>query len=210
MPHKSKVSSPKLALVLALLWIAAMTFSFLSFDLTKVRSAGNTGESTLTTHLFDPKIFDQLIAPPRKHSRKTVIHFWHPNCNCSALITDHIRELIQLAETKQMSTQIVAFQPEGIKENEIRKQVQIQFGKDIDLEIISQQNAETAGIPASPSAAVLNTFGKIVYFGPYSSDAYCSTENESFVESAVIRMKDNKAEEKMGILLASGCLCDWN
>lgn len=188
-----------------------MTFSFLSFDLTKVRTAGNTGASPLTTRLFDPATIDQLIAEiPGEYSRNTVIHFWHPNCNCSALITDHIRELIQLAETKQMSTKIVAFQPEGIKDNEIRKQVQIQFGKDIDLEFISPQNAEIMGIPASPSAAVLNAFGKIVYFGPYSSDAYCSTENESFVESAVIRMKDNKAEEKMGILLTSGCLCDWN
>ena len=65
----------------------------------------------------------------------------------------------------------------------------------------------TAELPASPAVGIWDRNGELVYIGPYSEGAVCSSDN-SFVEpivEAVLAGRTVRATHS----LAVACFCDW-
>jgi len=62
-------------------------------------------------------------------------------------------------------------------------------------------------LPASPAVGIWDQSGELVYIGPYSEGAVCSSDN-SFVEpilDAVLAGRKVRATHS----LAVACFCDW-
>lgn len=173
---------PHIILGLGLLWISAITFSFLSSDLRFFLAAP---ETALKTYLFDS---EDLLShfPGGQGPINTVVHFRDSSCACTPLTTSHVDELKKLGEQR------------GLVSVTINREDQ-EFGR--------------LGYPmrphASPSAAVFDSNGDVVYFGPYSSELDCNTEEQALVADAIRHMKNHAAASGDYKRLASGCLCKW-
>lgn len=194
--------SPKLALSLLLLWIAAITFAFVGFDLEHFYLQKTGPESK--TYLFESQAIKGLST-----QQPEIIHFWQPDCPCAPLIKDHIRKLIASAAKTNIPSRIITMKNSHETETETRERLSREFGQHAAIQIVDLHWPTFRLIPASPSAAVINKMGETTYFGPYTSDAYCSTENEAFVETALKNANKRKEPVDETNNLATGCLCPW-
>ena len=124
------------------------------------------------------------------------MHFWDPGCPCNVGNQQHLQELLE-----RFADQPVAFY-------EVRKPGS-QGGLPQPLASLKALEGLIGAeqLPASPAVGIWDQHGELVYIGPYSEGAVCSSDN-SFVEpivEAVLAGRKVRATHS----LAVACFCDW-
>lgn len=151
-------------------------------------------------------LFDQSV---KAGSTGLAVHFWDPNCPCSRFSQSHIQDLIQQSLLQGVSSVVVVKASQGFwGGGELAKAKDVFSESDwvIAAESVPELTGRLAG---SPSAAILDTDKNIRYIGPYSSDAFCSTSGDGFVEKALIELKQVDPHLRSPQALTSACFCDW-
>ncbi|MGE6993831.1 DUF6436 domain-containing protein [Pseudomonas sp. NPDC047961] len=179
-----------IAALVALLWGGAMLAAFWWFEARYLRPF-----ETERAELFSG---DQLALPESLSGAGPVrvVHFWDPACPCNAGNQQHLAELLQRFGGRGVS--FYALQKPGSQ------------GRLPDQLAGLQALADVPGassLPASPAVGIWDASGRLIYIGPYSEGAVCSSDN-SFIEpilEAVLAGRPVKATHS----LAVGCFCDW-
>lgn len=140
----------------------------------------------------------------------SVIHFWDPECPCTRFSTPHVRDLIAQADAQGFTSTVIVNRGINSDAGSRLKSARKTFGEQIAIQLWSESLAEQLPIPASPSALVMSKEGRLSYVGPYSSDAFCSTEDGAFVEEAMTQIASGKVEPIAENNLATACFCSWS
>ena len=187
----SKRNKYLIAALIALLWGGAMLAAFWWFEARFLRPF-----DIQRAELFSG---DSLALPDALagDGPVRVVHFWDPACPCNAGNQQHLADLLQ-----RFGKQGVAFY--AVQKPGTRGQLPEQLAALHPLDALP--GAER--LPASPAVGIWDTSGRLVYIGPYSEGAVCSSSN-SFIEpilEAVLAGREVRATHS----LAVGCFCDWN
>lgn len=125
-----------------------------------------------------------------------LVHFWDPACPCNVGNQQHLAELLQRYDERQVVFYVV--QKPGS-----RGRLPEPLRRLRPLEAIPGMDR----LPASPAAAIWDGRGELVYLGPYSEGAVCSSEN-SFIEPILDALLDGRPVRSTQTL-AAACFCDW-
>jgi len=131
--------------------------------------------------LTDSGTFSSNIKKPLTNAI-TLIHFRDNNCRCSRINDKHFNRIVE------------TYSPRGINIITINKH---------DL----AHNSPLQNIPSSPAAAIIDTHGKLAYFGPYSLNALCNQEN-GFVETTLNTLLAQQSVSNIHTM-GEGCFCPW-
>jgi len=192
-PQSSAMSTRRKYLIaglIVLLWSGAMLTAFWWFEARYLRTfEGERAE------LFSG---DALQLPPELQGPGPVrfVHFWDPGCPCNVGNQQHLEELL-----KRFAEQPVTFHEVRKPGSSGRLPPSLQALQPLDGLVGAEQ------LPASPAVGIWDQQGELVYIGPYSEGAVCSSAN-SFVEpilDAVLAGRRVRATHS----LAVACFCDW-
>ncbi len=179
-----------LAALIALLWAGAMLAAFQWFEARYLRTfEGERAE------LFSGDAL-RLPAELQGHGAVRFVHFWDPGCPCNVGNQQHLQELLQ-----RFAGQPVEFYEVRKPGSQGRLPQPLAALKPLEGLIGAEQ------LPASPAVGIWDQQGELVYIGPYSEGAVCSSDN-SFVEpilEAVLAGRKVRATHS----LAVACFCDW-
>ncbi|WP_417780446.1 DUF6436 domain-containing protein [Stutzerimonas xanthomarina] len=179
-----------IAALVALLWGGAMLAAFWWFEARYLRTFKNE-----RAELFSG---DVLRLPTELQGPGPVrfVHFWDPTCPCNVGNQQHLEELI-----KRFAGQPVEFYEVRKPGSKGRLPQPLAALKPLGAPPGSEL------LPASPAVGIWDQRGELVYIGPYSEGAVCSSDN-SFVEpilDAVLTGRKVRATHS----LAVACFCDW-
>ena len=124
------------------------------------------------------------------------VHVWDTGCPCNVGNQQHLEELL-----KRFAGQPVDFYEVRKPGSTGRLPQPLAALKPLSAPPGSEQ------LPASPAVGIWDQSGELVYIGPYSEGAVCSSDN-SFVEpilDAVLAGRKVRATHS----LAVACFCDW-
>jgi len=124
----------------------------------------------------------------------TIYNFLDSSCVCSRYASKHIQDI-----TKKYAGQNIAFIliSQNARENKPDYYTRIEDDPSLQLQDF---------IPATPSVAVVDKQGRLAYFGPYSSDYYCGTGKDSYVEKIIYALSTKKNVSNIN-LSDFGCFC---
>ncbi|MGF1643622.1 MAG: DUF6436 domain-containing protein [Thiotrichales bacterium] len=201
-----------LGMVLVVAWLVATGYAFWYFQLQYVRPFDVESRAT-QSHWFEAdalaaSILEQIEftnRTDRGRALATVINLWDPGCACSRFSAAHVRDLIERFSDQGVRFVVVA--PSPLDERAIAK-ARATFGSDAMIGHFGGTEWARA-VPASPAAIVLDEQHHIRYFGPYSNDAFCSSEGGAFVEVTLDHLLGHSVRDPAVNVLASGCFCDW-
>lgn len=199
---KLDLSAPqrkKLAFVIVLLWLCASVVLLWYYFARPLRPFATYQALDHIDHL-------SLLAPAE--AQITLLHFEDPACHCSRYSREHVRDLV--AAYPDYAHLILS--PEDVKNL-----------KDSDL--IVDKSFE-AWVTSSPSVAIFDANGDVLYFGAYSAGAVCgegfdfvrqvlgdiSAPNNKLNLNAELHYKPEDQRRAVGAwknLSAFGCYCDW-
>ncbi|WP_313520406.1 DUF6436 domain-containing protein [Pseudomonas sp.] len=185
--------SPRRKIVLAslfgLLWVVALLFAIWWYQARYIRPFDNRAT------LFDGGSL-QLPAQLTGPGPIRLVHFWDPACPCNVGNQQHLAELIERFANRGVA--FYAVQKPG-SQGHLPKTLQ------------ALQSLKTlpgaADLPASPAVGIWDASGRLVYFGPYSEGASCTSGN-SFIEPVLEALAQGRAVNATNTL-AVGCYCPW-
>jgi len=179
-----------LATLIVLLWAGAMLAAFQWFEARYLRTfEGERAELFSGDALQLPL---ELQGPGPVH----FVHFWDPGCPCNVGNQQHLEELLE-----RFAGQPVSFHEVRRPGSTGRLPPSLQALQPLPGLVGAEQ------LPASPAVGIWDQSGELVYIGPYSEGAVCSSDN-SFVEpilEAVMAGRKVRATHS----LAVACFCDW-
>jgi len=163
----------------------------------------NTGAIYIRDYSDKTVLFDaQSIQIPdeiKDFKAIRVVHFWDPKCRrCNEEPESHLSYLISLHKSSNMK--FYSVQKPNSK-GEINPHLQD------SLKPINKVKGMEL-LPASPSLAVWDEDGDLVYAGPYSEGITCNSSN-SFVEPILEALVAGRKINVPGTI-AVGCYCDWD
>lgn len=130
--------------------------------------------------------------------RIRLVHFWDPACRvCNRETGAHLSYLIGMYRRANIDFYSVK------KPGATGEPPSFLRGKLIPLERIEGME----NIPASPSVALWDAEGRLVYAGPYSLGMVCTSAN-SFIEPIIDKLLAGETVRPYG-MLAVGCYCPW-
>lgn len=138
-------------------------------------------------------------------SRLTVAHLWDANCICSRFNSGHVQALIKRYRQQGVDFVIVPRLTPGEDLALVSEEIRSRFG-DVRIEPGWYEKLSRY-MPAAPAAAVFDQTGRASYIGPYSSDLYCSSGSEGFVEDVLNEMLSGKKRQQFITPIVSGCFC---
>lgn len=150
-----------------------------------------------------------LSAFNESESKGTVLHFWDPGCPCTRFSTPHVKDLIAESSTSGINNKVLLRGSPDKTVNERLAAARKEFGPYVLVQTLPLDSPLNDVIPASPSAIVINPLGEMTYLGPYSSDAFCSTDNGGFVEIAMRELAHNRTEPLIQDNYTLACFCNW-
>lgn len=141
---------------------------------------------------------DNLRLPPELAGSGPIrlVHFWNPHCPCNVGNLEHLEQLVQ------------HFGPRGVQFYSVQQMGNLGHLPTSLSEIQPLTGLEGVDqLPASPAVAIWDAQGALAYFGPYSEDAACTSDN-SFVEPVLnALLKGQGVKATAGLAVA--CFCDW-
>ena len=126
-----------------------------------------------------------------------VVHFWDPACPCNVGNQQHLAELIERFASRGVS--FYAVQKPGSTGH---------LPKTLEALQPLEQLPGSENLPASPAVGIWNADGRLVYFGPYSEGASCTSGN-SFIEPVLEALAEGRTVSATNTL-AVGCYCPWS
>ncbi|MFC3607621.1 DUF6436 domain-containing protein [Stutzerimonas tarimensis] len=125
-----------------------------------------------------------------------LVHFWDPACPCNVGNQQHLAEM--LLRYRDAPVAFYAVQRPGSR-GKLPPPLQA-------IETLTDfPGSET--LPASPAVALWDARGELVYLGPYSEGAVCTSDN-SFVEPIIDALLAGR-QVRATQALAVACFCDW-
>ncbi|RLU03546.1 MAG: hypothetical protein D9N11_03535 [Ketobacter sp.] len=123
--------------------------------------------------------------PQLENGRAWFIRFKQSDCQCERFVELYHQSFAAQADAKTMQV------------------VTLDLAKDA-------VDAETLGfirevIPATPSVALFNPQGEVIYFGPYHQDGICNAEN-SYLEPVLASLRQGQELTVLNTLVY-GCFC---
>lgn len=129
------------------------------------------------------------------HVAATVVHVYRTGCACNRFTEPHLEKII--ARYRQEGVRFVVASREQSTAHEASigglPQITIPVQRDLDW------------LDSTPAALVYDAAGKLVYFGPYSSAAWCGTSG-GLVERILDRLLAGQAP-RLQPFYGSGCFC---
>lgn len=116
-----------------------------------------------------------------------VVHFIDEGCPCSRYSLPYIERLQAEFHDASHHVRVEAAAPASRLAQEIKNLVAI--------------------LPASPATAIWDRHGQLVYFGPYSTGAYCG-DGEDLVRYILNQLRRGNAVQWID-QEAQGCMCAW-
>lgn len=134
-----------------------------------------------------------------------VFHFWNPDCSCDQSNSEHVRELI----TNYAQNTIFYIVSSGVHYQRYLEQwkdvLPYYRFKFVDYEELELQD----DLPATPAAAVMQSSGKLNYFGPYSEGGVCLPNEDGLVEGVLDSILSGQSKY-YPFTTGFGCYCPWN
>lgn len=127
-----------------------------------------------------------------------LINFWNPDCHCSRFSQAHIEEIMN-AYTALGIDFVVAVPKKRFLDQALAK-----FPKASSAIVIERLEGLS-----TPSAAIFDARSKLVYFGPYSEGAFCTSSDSTPVELMLDDVVTLAEVMPWLNLSAFGCYCDW-
>lgn len=197
------------AWLLVLLWLCATGYGLWYFQMKDLRPF-ETVSAVVNNADFNQSQFDDTLIRAsivrnndRADIRATVINFWNPACACNRFNEQHIQRIIANYQTQGI--RFVTVTDKKHFNDAAIKQARLKF----DTELMSSHVFnDTALPPLSPSAAILNHEGKLVYLGPFSSGVFCGTGKTQFVEEAITKILEGETVSLPQQNKAFGCYCE--
>ncbi|KTG29320.1 hypothetical protein AWR38_11215 [Idiomarina sp. WRN-38] len=137
-------------------------------------------------------------SPLPENATGRLVNFWNPDCRCSRFSQAHIEEIMQ-AYAGQGIEFVVAVPRQSLVDQALTT-----FPKASSAVVVEQLEGLS-----TPSAAVFDARSTLVYFGPYSDGAFCTSGGSTPVE---LILNDVVAPGEVAPWLnlsAFGCYCDW-
>ena len=156
---------------------------------------------------------ESLIANEQQQEGKSglisVVHFWNPDCPCNRFNEAHVKKIITDYADKNVEFTIVVSGDTAEIRNQKKELARKIFNYDTVKNIRSDWPMDQ-GPPSSPAVGIINSNGKLVYFGPYSLGARCAPDKGKFVERVLDRLNSKNSLQKNQLnTLAVGCFCPW-
>ncbi|TMO57943.1 DUF6436 domain-containing protein [Pseudoalteromonas phenolica] len=168
--------------VLLIIWTAGLLLAVLYAASNKAKyfDPQNVLHQSALSLSFDT-VFVEALSQYNSELTGSVIHFQRSDCFCQTVAQSHINSVEKLAENHQFNNVTVTLDEPGILKSLV---------------------------PSVPAVAVIDKFGKLNYFGPYSSGMFC-TEGDGLVEPFI--GKDQSAKTGATVISQSkGCYCNLN
>ena len=180
-----------IAALIALVWGGAMLAAFWWFEARYLRTfEGERAELFSGDNLTLP---EALSGP----GPVRLVHFWDPACPCNVGNQQHLAELIERFASRGVS--FYAVQKPGSTGH---------LPKTLEALQPLEQLPGSENLPASPAVGIWNADGRLVYFGPYSEGASCTSGN-SFIEPVLEALAEGRTVSATNTL-AVGCYCPWS
>ena len=180
------------SVVVSLVWVSSTAYAFWYFQ---GQHLGAYPESQ-TWMAFQA---DGLPVPADAGQVRLTL-FWDDVCPCSRYSEPHARELIEMALARDESLLVIVPHGRG------REQAASRF-PDLPQDAIHVRPSPVEGF-VSPSAAVHDRRGDLVYAGPLGEGAGCVTDADGFLDSALAAVRAGDTTAVINTT-ASGCFCPW-
>lgn len=201
---------------LVLLWAFSMIFAFWWFQFRNIQAFDLDAVSNQTVFFESGELgsrLETLVDNERQQGETngfiSVVHFWNPDCACNRFNETHVKRIITEYADKNVQFTIVV----SGENTESRKKQKALARKIFNFAAVKDIRSDwpmDKGPPSSPAVAVINSDGKLVYFGPYSLGARCAPDQGKFVEKVLDRLNSEKMVQKKQLnTLAVGCFCPW-
>jgi hypothetical protein len=145
-----------------------------------------------------------LASLGRASEKPVFLHFFNPDCPCSAFNVDHIRWLIQRFGT---DVEFVAvLQGEGGPERLRSEFEKLHLGMK-SVEDSGGEVGRATGVYATPQAVLLDRRGRLYYRGNYNLSRYCSVPETEYARLALEALLAGKPPRPVepGAATAYGC-----
>lgn len=192
-------------------WLAAMAYAFWWFLVRDLRPFYQQPQeqyalfesAEMASHLSS--FLQQEGDLERSGGQVVVVHFWDPDCLCSRFNNSHVRSLIDDFGNRGVKFLIVLSSTSEQRERVWQK------GRELfpSATLISSRTlALTTSIPASPSTAIIDSQGRLAYFGPYSLGGLCLSSDDGFVETILSTLLAG-GQSELNTISGFGCFCAW-
>ncbi len=125
----------------------------------------------------------------------TVVHVYRPGCTCNRFTEPHLARIV--ARYERQGVRFVLATRE-------HPQVQPQHAGAL-AQITIPDERKLDWLDSTPAALIYDSAGKLVYFGPYSSAAWCGASG-GLVERVLDRLLAGQAP-RLQPFYSSGCFC---
>jgi hypothetical protein len=140
-----------------------------------------------------------------------IFHFYNAQCSCDKANQAHVKKLIkkysQLGFVFLIVPKVQAEGGSSIGESEQPWNELLNEYPD-NLHMLKQGELQPLPIPASPSTAVLNGKGELVYFGPYALGGVCKADDSGLIETVLNNMLAG-IKPSHSFVGGFGCFCHW-
>lgn len=197
---------------IATLWLVGTFYAFWYFLVSDYRDFYSVKEKQLA--VFEKTIFSNtveayardLASTHGKPAQGYVFHFWNPNCSCDKFNKAHVERLVN--DYGKSGFQFVVIPKPGSTVSAQRWKASLgQNGQYVH--IVDMHFSAAAAVPASPAAAVLNSEGKLVFFGPYSLGGICKANENGLIEQVLQGLTEHR-EPINTYVSGFGCFCKWS
>jgi Domain of unknown function (DUF6436) len=180
--------------LLLVLWLGSAALGFWLFELRHVRTF-----ETDTARIFETEARrGSAEAWYRAHLQvagelpaATVVHFFAPGCDCNRFTEPHLTRIKARYQPQQVRFVAVTRTPSSAA---------------LGMPTLTlPASGELDWLDSAPAALVFDRDGRLVYFGPYSSAAWCGTGG-GLVEGILDRLLAGRRPE-LARFYGRGCFC---
>ena len=166
------------SIALLTIWISLTAYGFWYFQFRYYTSWVTFDGGNL---LLAPEDQDQSIL---RNGKLSIVHFVDTDCPCTRFSLEHIKDI----ETK--------YSDETTNHYKLSSDLSTSYK---DLDWLRER------IPASPSVAVWEASGKLIYFGPYSSGVLCGQGEDLLAKVLGPQSLQGQWTHQEAV----GCFCPW-
>jgi hypothetical protein len=183
-------------------WLAGSATAFWFFELSDWRAFGDSQVRTspavntaLVEEWFRSTVGLQSSQLP--HTGLTFVHLYNPACRCNRFTEPHLKRLKE------------AFQIQGVRFMAAPPANMANSPTPMGLEAIRSNPGllHAAGVGSAPSALIFDGGGRLIYYGPYSTSAWCGSAGA--LVDLVLKRALSGSGRFTGVPAVRGCFCEW-
>lgn len=145
--------------------------------------------------ILHEELHKDLLAHDVPKSPVYIYNILDENCSCTKYSKNHLQDVISLYPASEIQNILVSQSGSLESSDEYDRHIT----GDVAKKIIT-------AVPATPSVAVVDQKRKIAYYGPYSSDYFCGSSGESFIQAVLKKVLSKEAFYSINLAVV-GCFC---